>query len=56
MVMPLKKERNKKIVELRDQDPKKWTWSKLGSYFHIARNWACVIYKREKNKGVNDCG
>lgn len=43
-----KLERNKKLVQLRDKDPKKYSFSKLAELFNISRVWAYAIYMREK--------
>ena len=45
-----KLERNKKIVELRDKDPDKYSFAKLGEIFNISKFWAYAIYLREKDK------
>lgn len=43
-----KLERNKRLVELRDKDPKKYSFSKLAEIFNISRVWAYAVYMREK--------
>lgn len=49
MVMSKPKlERNKRLVELRDKDPKKYSFSKLAEIFNISRVWAYAVYMREK--------
>ena len=44
----LKLERNKKLVQLRDKNPKKYSFGKLAEIFNISRVWAYAIYTREK--------
>lgn len=43
-----KLERNKRLVALRDKDPKKYSFSKLAEIFNISRVWAYAVYMREK--------
>ncbi len=45
-----KKERNKLLVNLRNKDPEKYTFEKLGEIFKVNRERAYYIYKRDKNK------
>ena len=49
-----KKERNKIIVEKRDENPKKNTFKTLGDMFNITRGRACQIYHRDKDKYKKD--
>jgi len=41
-----KKERNKRLVKLRQKNPNKWTFGALSSEFNIKRPTAYKIYKR----------
>lgn len=50
MVMPLKKERNKKLVEMRNKNPKKWSFFELGRFFHINKVTAYQVYQRNVAK------
>lgn len=43
-----KQDRNEKLVELRDKDPKTYSFSKLGEIFRIKKETAYEIYHREK--------
>lgn len=45
-----KSDRNKLLVELREKDPEKYTFEKLGKVFKINRERAYYIYKRDKEK------
>lgn len=47
MARPLKVERNKQLVELRESDPSKYSYAKLGDIFRISRITAREIYIRE---------
>jgi len=42
--------RNKELVELRDKDPEKYSFGKLGKIFRITAATAHEIYHREKIK------
>jgi hypothetical protein len=41
-------DRDAEIVRLRDADPKKWSWGRLGLHFHISRDAARKAYKHYK--------
>ena len=40
--------KKKRLVELRDKDPEKWTYRKLGEHFKIAEATALYHYKQAK--------
>ncbi len=58
MPYPLKKERNKKLVKLRNQDPKKWTFEALAREFNIKKPTAYQVFQRtiDKELAVVDKG
>lgn len=41
------------IARLRDQDPKKWPWKKLGSRFGISKSAAYKAYRRHYQQKVS---
>lgn len=45
---PPKLERNKKLVKLRDKNPKKYSYGVLGEFFNISKIRAREIYLQEK--------
>lgn len=51
-----KLERNSQLVELRDRDPKKYSFGKLASMFNIDKSWVFRIYIREKQKALREIG
>lgn len=51
-----KLERNKKIVELRDSNPKAYSFKKLGEIFNISKEWAYAVYLREKERAKEKSG
>lgn len=42
--------RNAKIVKLRDENPQKWSFYKLGEKFNIRKQTVHEIYNREKRR------
>lgn len=54
MAYPAKKERNKRLVKLRQQNPGKWTWGELAKEFNIARPTAVKIFNRATHEETVD--
>jgi hypothetical protein len=50
MARPAKEERNKQLVELRNKNPRLYSYAKLSEIFKISRITAREIYEREKGK------
>lgn len=40
-----KTERNEEIISKRNQDPKKWTWTRLGNLYNMHRTRPQKIYR-----------
>lgn len=54
MVFAPKELRNQSLVQKRIQDPKKWTWGKLGEFFEVHRSVAKEIFERDMEKFANE--
>jgi hypothetical protein len=53
--MKPKTKRNDTIIALREKDPKKWSFDKLGEKFGLTKQTVFEIYHRERiKKGVGD--
>jgi len=48
--MKNEEKRNKRLVTLRDKDPKEWSFTALGKKFGIHKVTAFEIYHREKSR------
>lgn len=44
-----KEERNRELIELRLEDPKEWTFAKLGERYEISEEAAVKIFHRDKH-------
>jgi len=50
MSYPRKSERNKRLIKLRIEDPKKWTFDRLAKEFNIKRPTAYQVFERHKTE------
>ncbi len=54
MAYPRKSERNKRLVKLRLENPKKWTFDALAHEFNIKKPTAYQVFHRHKELVVGD--
>jgi hypothetical protein len=54
MVYAPKELRNQTLVQKRIEDPKKWTWAKLGQQFEMHRTVAKEIFERDVEKFASE--
>jgi Mitochondrial ribosomal protein subunit L20 len=47
---PRNRARNQEIIRLRDSDPKKWSWARLGKKYGMSKDAARQAYKAEKKR------